>query len=277
MERFRTLNPDEIEVKVKQVGEKGTVVLLYKTARVDYELLDEKYGVEGWQCDYTEIKGNLYCTISIWDAGKNQWVRKQNCGIESRADGDGNEKKGEASDALKRAGFVVGIGRELYSSPFTFIKSDVCPTMKNDKGQWVLKNKFTKFEVAEIGYDDNRRVNRLVIVDDKGTIVYTYGKKQETPPPQPRKATKPPEKQADVTVTNKVPTPKPEWDLNAVFKEFTDRHGLDREKFTVWRDKACADAQNGLEKKPYKDMSQSEWEELFGKLDALSEMGYFDE
>ena len=275
MERFRTLNPDEIEVKVKQVGEKGTVVLLYKTARVDYELLDEKYGVEGWQCDYTEIKGNLYCTISIWDAGKNQWVRKQNCGIESRADGDGNEKKGEASDALKRAGFVVGIGRELYSSPFTFIKSDVCPTVKNDKGAWVLKDKFTKFEVAEIGYDENRRVNRLVIVDNKGTIVYTFGKKQEAP--KPRQTVKKPENTASVEKVDKVPTPQPEWDLNTAFKAFTDKHGLDRTQFTEWRDKACADEQNGLEKKPFKDMNQHEWEELFGKLDALAEMGYFHE
>ena len=284
---FRTLNPDEIEVKVKQVGENGCVALLYKTARVDYELLDEKYGVNGWQCEYTEIKGNLYCSILVWDDDKKMWVRKQNCGIESRADGDGNEKKGEASDAFKRAGFVVGIGRELYTAPFTFIKKDVCPVKKNEKGQWVLENRFTRFDVAEIGYDSNRRIDRLVITDNNGNIVFTFGKKHAPEPPkqpdaqkQPRKGAKLPEKQADVTTADKLPTEQPEapkWDLNVAFGDFVEKHGLTKEQFTAWRDKACADAQNNLIKTPFKDMTQEQWEELFSKLEALSEMGYFDE
>ena len=274
MERFRTLKPDEIEVKVKQVGEKGVVALLYKTARVDYELLDEMYGVNGWQCDYEEIKGNLFCTISVWD-DKRGWVRKQNCGIESRADGEGNEKKGEASDALKRAGFVVGIGRELYSSPFTFIKSDVCPTVKNEKGQWVLKDRFTRFDVAEIGYDENRKVNRLVIVDNKGKTVFTFGNKQEAP--KPRNTAKKPEKTADVTKSDKLPEEEAEWDLNVVFGDFVSKHNLTKEQFTAWRDKACADEKNGLKKIAFKDMNKEQWEDLFSKLNALSEMGYFDE
>ena len=72
MERFRLLNPDDIEVKVKQITKNGALALLYKTARVDYEILDETLGADNWQCDYTEIKGNLYCTISIWSPEKGQ-------------------------------------------------------------------------------------------------------------------------------------------------------------------------------------------------------------
>lgn len=35
MSKFRVLKPEEIEVKVKQVTEKGAVALIYKTSRVD--------------------------------------------------------------------------------------------------------------------------------------------------------------------------------------------------------------------------------------------------
>ena len=118
---FRLLNADEIEVKVKQVTEKGAVALLYKTARTDMALLDETVGAENWQTDYREIKGNMYCGIGIWFDSERGYVWKWNCGTESREDGEGNEKKGEASDAFKRAGTLWGIGRELYTAPFIFL------------------------------------------------------------------------------------------------------------------------------------------------------------
>ena len=95
-----TLKPEDIEVKVKQITGKGALALLYKTARTDMEYLDKVFGVGNWQCDYKEIKGNLYCVIQIWDDSKKQWVAKMDCGIESREDDEGNQKKGEASDAL---------------------------------------------------------------------------------------------------------------------------------------------------------------------------------
>ena len=99
---FRTLKADEIEVKVKAVSEKGSVWLLYKTARTDMDILDETVGAENWECDYRTIKDNLYCGIGIntQKIGLHNWVWKWDCGIESREDGDGNEKKGEASDAF---------------------------------------------------------------------------------------------------------------------------------------------------------------------------------
>lgn len=113
---FRFLTADEIEVKVKQVKENGLVCLLYKTARTDMDLLDETVGAGNWTNDYKEIKGNLYAGIGIiQENGGIQW--KWDCGIESREDEEGNQKKGEASDAFKRAGFRWGIGRELYTSP----------------------------------------------------------------------------------------------------------------------------------------------------------------
>lgn len=168
---FPLLTADQIEVKVKQVTAKGAVLLLYKTARTDMELLDKVVGPMNWAVDYREIKGNLYCGIGITNDGEH-WVWKWDCGIESRADGDGNEKKGEASDAFKRAGFKWGVGRELYTSPFTFAKVE---TVQSERGKgYELKDKFSRFKVSEIAYE-GRSVSRLVITDNHGAVVFSFG------------------------------------------------------------------------------------------------------
>ncbi|MFQ7077338.1 MAG: hypothetical protein ACLRSW_05045 [Christensenellaceae bacterium] len=66
MAKFRLLKAEEIEVKIKQVTQK-TLALIYKTSRVDMDILDETVGAENWQSEYAEIKGNLYCGIGIKD------------------------------------------------------------------------------------------------------------------------------------------------------------------------------------------------------------------
>ena len=170
---MRLLKANEIEVKVKQVKENGLVVLLYKTARVDMDLLDETYGQENWQCAYEEIKGNMYCKIGVWFDKLSQWVWKQDCGIESREDGEGNEKKGEASDAFKRAGFKWGIGRELYTAPFIWISSDFVKIDTRNGKSYTNE----KFSVSKIEYNDKREIIALEIVNAKNKTVYTFGTK----------------------------------------------------------------------------------------------------
>jgi hypothetical protein len=162
MDKFRLLDAHEIECKVKQVSEKGVVLLLYKTARTDMDLLDETVGAENWESDYKEIKGNLYCGIGIRVSEDKPIVWKWDCGIESRGDGDGNQKKGEASDAFKRAGFKWGIGRELYTSPFIFVKSENC-NMTSKNGKPVT---YDTFSVEKIAYD-KKQVVGLSIKNDK--------------------------------------------------------------------------------------------------------------
>ena len=117
MRNFRLLKPDEIEVRVQTVKENGLVALLYKTARTDYALLDETYGAFNWENDYKEINGKMYCGIGIYDKETKEWIWKWNVGTESETEAE----KGQASDAMKRAGFCWGIGTELYSSPFIWI------------------------------------------------------------------------------------------------------------------------------------------------------------
>ena len=174
---MRKLNADEIEVKVKQVIKtpkwQGFVALLYKTARVDMDILDEQFGAWGWQSDYKEIKGNLYCGIGVQNKD-GSWVWKWDCGIESRADGEGNEKKGEASDAFKRAGFKWGIGRELYTAPKIYIEAEVST---DEKGRNYLADKRASYSVQTIQYDDKGDIASLVIQDRNGGVVFTWKKK----------------------------------------------------------------------------------------------------
>lgn len=114
---MRPLRADEIEVRIGQIYEKGVTMLLYKNARVDRAILDETFGAMNWTDTYKEVKGNLFCSIGVWDENKDLWVYKEDCGTESNTE----KEKGEASDAFKRAGFRWGIGIELYSSPFIWL------------------------------------------------------------------------------------------------------------------------------------------------------------
>ena len=145
---MRMLKHDEIECRVNIINEKGLSLLLYKTARVDMAILDELYPM-AWECEYKEIKGNLFCGISVYtEKGK---LTRWDCGVESREDGSGNEKKGEASDSFKRAGTKWGIGRELYTAPkLIWIKAGDF-AMFDNKGK---KATYDKFSVYEIGYTD---------------------------------------------------------------------------------------------------------------------------
>ena len=115
--KIRNLNPEEIECRVGTVMEQGITLLLYKNARVDQTILDEVFGICGWQRRHNMIGSELYCILSIWDDEKQQWVQKEDVGTES----DYEKAKGAASDSFKRACFNIGIGRELYSAPFIYI------------------------------------------------------------------------------------------------------------------------------------------------------------
>lgn len=185
---MRKLNANEIECRVAQVGQTGCSLLLYKTARVDRAILDEMYSPCGWQNDFKVIDGKMYGGIGVRisdDNGNFEWVWKWDCGVESNTEAE----KGQASDCFKRAGFKWGIGVELYSAPFIFIK---CETVQDDfaskkagKPIYKLANKYVKYFVRDIGYSDAGEINRLAIMDDKGKIVYTLNCPYKIPKENP--------------------------------------------------------------------------------------------
>ena len=161
---MRALRKDEIELRVGTVGQdrngNGYVTwLLYKNARVDRQMLDEEYGPMNWQCRYSEHKGNLFCSIGVYDPDKNDWIWKEDCGTESNTE----KEKGEASDAFKRAGFRWNIGVELYDSPTIFIGVTTKPK-KNGFGYEVANKKdINGFYVSYIEIDKEK--NKILALD----------------------------------------------------------------------------------------------------------------
>ena len=158
MRNFRVLNADEIEVRISEISKKGNylTLLLYKTARTDAALLDETVGMYDWQNDYKLLDGKMYCGIGI-KSGE-EWVWKWNVGTESNTEAE----KGEASDALKRAGFVWGIGTELYSAPRIKVWSDKAK-IEEYQGKYRC---YDSFSVKSIAYDKMERISELVIWND---------------------------------------------------------------------------------------------------------------
>lgn len=162
---MRTLSASEIECRVGTQTDTGVSLLLYKDARVDMRTLDEVYGPFNWERYHEVINGNLFCTVRVWDKEMGRWVAKQDVGTESNTE----KEKGEASDSFKRACFNWGIGRELYTAPFIWV--NITADDLNAKGK--VK---TNFVVREIGYNEQREINHLVITDSKGNPRYTFGK-----------------------------------------------------------------------------------------------------
>lgn len=174
----RALRADEIDVRVQSIksqGEtcKGAILLLYKNARADMDLLDEEYGKLGWQRTHTFKDGRLYCTVSVWDKEKGQWISREDVGTESNTEAE----KGQASDSFKRACVNFGNGRELYTAPFIYITdfSYYSSGRKDNKGNTVFQTNDT-FSVSKI-VTENKVITGLEIKNDKSNnIVFTFGK-----------------------------------------------------------------------------------------------------
>ena len=178
---FRDLRADEIEVRVALAKKNGVSLLLYKDARVDQNILDETVGAFNWMRSHS--RDNANCTVSIWDEGKQQWICKEDTGVESNTE----KEKGLASDSFKRACFNWGIGRELYTAPFIWVNAEDIEKLEEDRGRLKCGD---SFEVKSITIE-NKRITSLEIVNTKtNQIVYPKGKqntpkkeapKQETP------------------------------------------------------------------------------------------------
>ena len=184
--KFRELRADEIDVRVGSVSKLGCTILFYKDARCDMNILDETVGSGNWQRDHKEVKGNLYCGVGLWDEKKSAWIWKWDCGTESYTE----KEKGEASDSFKRACFNWGIGRELYTAPFTFIK---CETeLKGDKyyltkdSQKIINGAF----VSDIQYLEGKIVS-VTVCSKNGDVLFKKGAeiKQENKPYTPEEVT----------------------------------------------------------------------------------------
>ena len=161
---FRTLKANEIECRVGNVAKDGSgfFLLLYKNARVDQTILDESVGQWNWQCKYYQVKNTMVCSVGIYNEQRNEWLWKDNGGDD---DSQMEQVKAELSDSFKRACFNWGIGRELYYSPKIYVE---CKD-GNDK--------YSRYSVKNIEYDQDKRITNLAIINDKTKkVVFLYGK-----------------------------------------------------------------------------------------------------
>lgn len=174
--KFRTLYANEIEIRVQMIKSDGSgcSLLLYQDARCGMNLLDEVVGPFNWQRIHTFKDGRLFCSVGVWDDDKKVFITKEDIGTESLS----QPEKGRASDAFKRACVNWGIGRELYSSPFIWVKLNP-DEISHDK----KISPSVYFSVKEIEYDENRNINKLVIIDNKGRVRFSYNSKEKVVAP----------------------------------------------------------------------------------------------
>ena len=174
---FRKLFADEIDVRVQSYisSSKGAILLLYKDARCDMNILDETVGVMNWQRSHT--RDNANCIVSIYDNDKGLWVSKEDTGTESFTE----KEKGLASDSFKRACFNWGIGRELYTAPFIWVNIGDDETF-----QGKIKSS-VKFKVKEINYDNMGKIDTLIVVDNNGKERFNNKKEVKKPKQETKK------------------------------------------------------------------------------------------
>ena len=212
MNKFRTLRADEIDCRISQVKKDGSglTLLLYKDARCDQNILDETVGPMNWERRHSRENAN--CTVSIWDTEKQMWISKEDTGTESNTE----KEKGLASDSFKRACFNWGIGRELYTAPFIWIK----------KGDFNFKEGkcYDRFTVHGIGYTNGVITGLEIKNQATGKICYKFGNVTEKAPEKPEQPDNDPgepipqsahvqpknaAQAATVTTQAKVPAPAP--------------------------------------------------------------------
>jgi hypothetical protein len=165
---FRTLYASEIEVRPAHVDKAtGKVnLLLYIDSRAVVSLLNETVGNLNWQSNLYEVNGQMIGEIGLYDEKRDIWVWKSDTGSESNIE----KEKGLVSDIYKRVLSRWGV-TELYSSP----------TIKVDNDGYGNKG----YRVSEIGYNSNREINHLVIINRFGQEVYRMSNKQKEHNKQP--------------------------------------------------------------------------------------------
>lgn len=169
------LEPHHLEFMPKSIyessnGQVYAQVLAYKNARTDMEILDTVVFPENWQNEYKrDSNGVLQCGIGIYSEVRGEWIWKWSNGVPSKVE----KEKGEYSDAFKRAGYLWGIGRCLYSFPRIKISlNDKEWKRDGDKVRATGYLKPTNWDF-EIWIDyQSKEYEHIVVTDKQGTIKF---------------------------------------------------------------------------------------------------------
>lgn len=109
----RPFKRSDIEFRVGSLSESKRKVqaLAYVTARGIMNRLDEVFGIDGWSDEYELLADGVKCKLSVRIGER--WITKEDAAPFTARE----SLKGGFSDALKRTGVKLGIGRYLYNLP----------------------------------------------------------------------------------------------------------------------------------------------------------------
>ena len=224
--------------------EKGARIILAKDATADVNILDKTVGPANWKddlsWDFSRVQNSsglesgmpfMMAKIAIKDPETGEWVEKVGVGEASALSGFSD--KALETDAIKRAGFKWGIGRELKRTPRAYIPfselgfdEDTAPSpiYTNSKMTTIKKNEYgydlyKANDILEVlgvdytgeGYD--KTVCWIRIRNKLTDKIYSFGKpvnrtiseKEAEPQPAPQQPVKKKEFKAKKSTTNNVP------------------------------------------------------------------------
>lgn len=176
------LDVSDIDFRVGRTGIQGSgpdakawgTLLAYKDSRVDMRRLDDVTNGLWKNTFHRDSKGVLQCEISIYMDSIGEWVSKVSNGVSSQFEAE----KGEYSDAFKRAGFMWGIGRELYDLPELFFYFKNEEVSADDRGKKVKVNPTYKFKPNEwiwtLKWDHVDQIGNLGLIHakERGSTAY---------------------------------------------------------------------------------------------------------
>lgn len=118
---------EDIQYRVSRTTVNGAIFLIYIDARTCARELDELYGKQKWQFDWSKVSDEQWAvkgTLKVYNG--TEWVSYNDVGYPNEAktyEGEGKDfqwLKDAVSDALKRCGVQADVGRELYDAPFLY-------------------------------------------------------------------------------------------------------------------------------------------------------------
>lgn len=214
MKEIRRLNADEIEVKVQSFTQDGSgnatgaILIPYIGRGAGITILNETFGVTGWQipADGYRIDGNrMTCNILLYDEEKKEWISKIDGTSHDPKAVDDKSIKGEMTDAFKRTCQTLGIGIELNTSPFIYVKAGDINVKKNKSGNPVT---YDKFACTSITYSDSGRITSMEVMNqNSGQIIYRFKAKATASKPVAKPAEQPKPVAASKPIEAKAPAP----------------------------------------------------------------------
>ena len=162
--KFRTLTPEDIEVRPATIKDGKATLLTYIDSRSVVELMDEAVGPMNWNFELDQVGGQMVGKMGVWDDEKGTWVVKSDTGSESNIEAG----KGLVSDIYKRCISRWGL-QDLYTVPRIVVDDD---------------GYGCKWSVGEVIWNEKRECTHITLVNKFGKVMYEWNKGEDKPQPR---------------------------------------------------------------------------------------------